>query len=138
MTLCDTIIWLDKSFRFLSRSCPFGSVIQRVAGSERGSAHLRGGERGCLPERCRAPQWGQTPLHDAAENGGAAVVEPLLAAGAAVDAKDKVSQGGGGRAGLGGRTQLCVSSRFSCVVLLDIGFKLASRISERMGHISTM
>ena len=99
---------------------------------------MRGGERGCLPEHCCAPQTGLTPLHLAAHNGRAAVVEPLLAAGAAVDAKDKVSQGGGGRAGLGDRTQLCVSSRFSCFVLLDIGFKLASRISERMGHISTM
>jgi len=65
-------------------------VIQRVAGSERGRTHLRGGERGCLPEPCRAPQLGQTPLHWAAVFGNAAVVEKLLAAGAAADAKAEV------------------------------------------------
>jgi len=70
---------------------------------------LRGGEGGCLPERCRAPQSGRTSLHLAADDGRAAVVGQLLAAGAAVDAKDQV-RGGGVMGGLGGRTQLCVSS----------------------------
>ena len=47
-------------------------------------------ERSVLPERCRAPQDGFTPLHEAAEGGHAAVVEQLLAAGAATDAKNAV------------------------------------------------
>jgi len=54
-----------------------------------GSKHLRR-ERGCLPERCRAPQEEKTPLHRAAEFGHAAVVEKLLAAGADKEAKDAV------------------------------------------------
>ena len=54
-------------------------------------------ERGCLPERCWAPQTGFTPLHLAADNGHASVVEHLLKAGADKEAKDPVSweQGGG-------------------------------------------
>ena len=51
---------------------------------------MRGGEGGCLPERCLASQRGETPLYHAAEEGHAAVVEQLLAAGAAMDAKDEV------------------------------------------------
>ena len=71
---------------------------------------MRGGEGGCLPERCRAPQKRWTPLHLAAFAGHAAVVEPLLAAGAAVNAKDKVrAEWGADRGGLGGRMKLCVS-----------------------------
>ena len=53
------------------------------------------GERGILPERCRAPQDGDTPLHMAANGGHAAVVEQLLAAGVAKEANDKVFLGGG-------------------------------------------
>ena len=130
VTLCDPIICLDESFRFLSRSCPSGGVIQRVAGSGRGRTHLRDGERGCLPERCCAPQNIWTPLHLAAVCGRAAVVEPLLTAGASVDATDKVRGGGGAdRGGLGGSTPLCVFSLFSCFLLLIIGLKLKSRKS---------
>ena len=88
-------------------------------GGGRGRTHSRGGEGGCLPERCRAPQGGKTPLHLAALRGHAAVLKLLLAAGTAVDAKDKVrGEWGADRGGLGGRTQLCVSSWFSCFVLL--------------------
>ena len=54
-----------------------------IAGSGRGRTHLRGGEGGCLTERCRALQNGFAPLHLAAHGGYAAVVEQLLAAGAA-------------------------------------------------------
>ena len=65
------------------------------------------------------------------------MVEQLVAAGAAVDAKDKVRRGGGGGGGMGGRTQLCVSSWFSCFVLLKFGCTLASRISKGIGHVGS-
>ena len=52
------------------------------------------GERGCLPDRCRAPQNERTPLHWAARS-GRAVAGQLLAAKADVEAKDDVVRGGG-------------------------------------------
>ena len=48
------------------------------------------GEMVCVPERCRGPQDGRTPLHIAVVYGHAAVAEMLLKAGAAMDATDKV------------------------------------------------
>ena len=48
-------------------------------------------ERVCAPELCRGPQDGDTPLHTAAGNGHAAVVETLLHAGVAKNATDRVS-----------------------------------------------
>ena len=57
---------------------------------------MRGGVGECLSDRCRAPQHGMTPLYDAARRGHAAVVEQLLAAGAAVDAEGEVRGGGRG------------------------------------------
>ena len=53
------------------------------------------GERGCLPDRCRAPQNGGTPLHLAAAEGHAAVAGQLLAAKADVEAKDNGREQGG-------------------------------------------
>ena len=50
-------------------------------------------ERGCLPDRCRAPQRGRTPLHQAALRGRAAVVGQLLAAKADVEAKKDTVRG---------------------------------------------
>jgi hypothetical protein len=105
--------------RFLRVSCAFlwlrppgGDCKDRGGrGGGRGRTHWRGGETGCLPERCRAPQGGETPLHHAAEGGHAAVVEQLLAAGGAADATGKVrGKWGADRGGRGGRTKLCVSS----------------------------
>jgi len=72
---------------------PSGSGIKRVAGAgegERTCAEDRGGTCLSVPERCRAPQWGKTPLHRAAERGLAAVVEQLVAAGAVMDAHDEI------------------------------------------------
>ena len=60
----------------------------------RGRTHLHG-ERGCLPDRCPAPQIGRTPLHYAAIYSYAAVMEQLLAAGAEKDARNNVRGGGG-------------------------------------------
>ena len=72
---------------------------------------MRGGEGCCLPERCRAPQRGFTPLHLAAVGGHAALAKQLLAAGATADAKDNVRrEWGADRGGLCGRRKLCVSS----------------------------
>ena len=51
----------------------------------------------CLTERCHAPQYGNMPLHFAAEKGHAAVVEKLLAAGTDKDAMTKVRRVGDGR-----------------------------------------
>ena len=48
----------------------------------------------CPTERCRAPQEGDTPLHDGASKGHAAVVEKLLAVGVVKDAKNKVRRAG--------------------------------------------
>ena len=59
-----------------------------------GRTHLRR-ERGCLPDRCPAPQLGYTPLHLAVEGGHAEVVEQLLAARADVEAKNQVKWEGG-------------------------------------------
>ena len=57
--------------------------------------HFRG-EMGCLPERCRAPQNGDTPLCVWVKKGGdAVVVAKLLAAGADKEAKNGVRRGGG-------------------------------------------
>ena len=54
------------------------------------AAHALRRERVCLPERCRTPQNGTTPLHIAAVNDHAAVVEMLLHAGVDKNATDKV------------------------------------------------
>ena len=60
------------------------------------------GARGCLPERCCAPQGGATALHHSAAKGHVAVVKKLLAAGANKNVKRKVSgRGGRGDAGCG-------------------------------------
>ena len=87
-------------------------------GCWRGRTHLRA-ERGVLPERCRAPQGGTTPLHSAALRGHAAVVEQLLAAGAAKDAKDAVRGSGSGRVedrkGSEGSTRCFLISSLLCV-----------------------
>jgi len=53
------------------------------------------GERVCLPDRCRAPQFGNRPLHFAATRGHAVVVGQLLAAKADVAAKHSVRGQGG-------------------------------------------
>ena len=56
-------------------------------------AHALRRERVCVPERSRAPQDGNTPLHVAVANGHAAVLEKLLAARAATDPTDRVRGG---------------------------------------------
>ena len=57
-------------------------------------AHALARREGCLPERCRAPQNGNTPLHLASWKGHASVVQQLLAAGAVTDATTGVRQAG--------------------------------------------
>jgi hypothetical protein len=94
-----------------SAVAPLWGWYNEVCGGGSERTHLRGGERGCLPELCCAPQYGSTSLHLAAYGGYAAVVEQLLAAGAVADTKDKVrGERGAHRGWLGGRMQLCVSS----------------------------
>jgi len=53
-------------------------------------------ERLCLTERCRAAQDDYTPLHGAALEGYAAVVDQLLAAGADTETQNKVRGQWGG------------------------------------------
>ena len=62
-------------------------------GFRRGRTHMRR-EGESLPEHCCAPQDGHTPLHLAADDGNAAVVEQLLAAGADTEAKCEVRRAG--------------------------------------------
>ena len=72
-----------------------------------------------MPERCRAPQSGWTPLHLAVNYFRVAVVEQLLAAGAAKDAKSEVRGAGSGRVedreGWEGSTHLLLISSLLCV-----------------------
>ena len=93
-------------------------MVQWVAGNGGGRTHLRG-ERDVLSERCRAPQHRNTPLHRAAKGGHAEVVEQLLAAGAAKDAKNAVRGVGSGRVedrkGSEGSTHLFLISSLLCV-----------------------
>ena len=64
------------------------------------------------------------------------MVDQLLAAGAAADAKDKVrGELGADRGGLGDRTQLCASSFFLFFCFSNSGFQLASRIRKGIGHL---
>ena len=84
------------------------------------------GEGRFLTARYCPPQYGHTPLHRAAMNGHAAMVEQLLAAGADVEMKDAVSGERGmrdaDRAGLGGDTRRVLASLFSCCSLFSLGF----------------
>ena len=91
---------------------------------------------GLLPERCREPQGGEMPLHRAAYGGHTAVVEQLLAAGAAVDAKDKV-RGGAGEGWVAEHSSACPLG-FSFVCFSNFGFKIASKISKGIGHVTTV
>ena len=58
-------------------------------------AHALRRDKVCVPERCRALQGRATPLHYAVEKGHDAVVEKLLAAGAATDLMNQVRVRGG-------------------------------------------
>ena len=97
---------------------------------------MRGREGGYRPERCRAPQDGDTPLHLAVEH-GLAVVEQLLAAGAAVDAKGNV-RGDGVWIGVGWGAERSSASPLVFLVLCfsKFEFKLASRIGKGVGHVT--
>ena len=97
---------------------------------------MRGGEGGCLPERCCERQDGETPLHFAALYGHAAVVGLLLAAGATVDFQDEV-RGGGEKKGEGWVAEHSSACPLGFVVV-KFGFKLASRIRTGIGHVTTV
>ena len=85
---CTTHLVVSSLFVFLCR--PRGVVVPRGARVREGAHALRR-ERVCVPDLCRAPQDGWTPLHYAACEGHAACVEKLLTAGAVPDATDKVT-----------------------------------------------
>jgi len=92
------LVWWEVSCLAPSVVYPFrGLVLQLVTGfghaCRRGYTHIFT-ERGCLSERFRSPQAGQTPLHLASLKGHASVVRQLLAAGAVTDAKCRVRRVG--------------------------------------------
>jgi ankyrin repeat protein len=65
-----------------------------------------------MPERCRTPQNGDTPMHVAAREGHAVAVQKLLAAGATKKQPNQVKGGTSdtGRVVSRGSTFFCVSS----------------------------
>ena len=74
--------------------CPCEGVVPRGAQLSKGAHALRR-ERVCVLDLCRAPQRGDTPLHIAANKSHVAVVEKLLAAGAATETTNNVRGGVG-------------------------------------------
>ena len=119
---------------------PLWECCTEHRGGGRGRAHLRGGEGGRRPERCHLPQGGHTPLLLAADGGHTAVVEQLLAAGAAVDAKDEVRRGVGGWIGEGWVAEHSSACPLGFIVLCfsKFGFQLAARISKGICHVTTV
>jgi len=97
MSLCHRVLASSALSCFVVFLRPSEGVARRGSRLLEGVQALARRERGVLPERCRTPQIGRTPLHKAAEGGHAVVVEQLLAAGAAKDAKDEVRGVGSGR-----------------------------------------
>ena len=90
MVLGSAASELSRSFPCLPLST-FGGTEGHECG--RGRTHLHR-ERVRLNECCCAPQAGITPLHRAAMNGHAAVVEQLLAVGAVNHATTEVTCAG--------------------------------------------
>ena len=68
--------------------------MQSFSGGGWGARTCAARERECTTERCSAPQGGDTPLHRAALQGHAAVVELLLAARAVTDVECHVTWAG--------------------------------------------
>ena len=68
------------------------------------------------------------------------VVGQLLAAGAAVDAKNKVRGRGGGRIGEGRESEhsSACALGFLVVCFSDSGFQLASKTRKGVGHVTTV
>jgi hypothetical protein len=85
---------MGLSLRFLTQSCPCGGVVPRGRQVKKG-AHAWRRDRVFVPERCSAPQDGDTPLHFAASYGNAASVPKLLTAKAAKAATNRVRGKGG-------------------------------------------
>jgi hypothetical protein len=87
----DFVAWV--SLGALVRGCTPVEVWTEGAPVREGAHALARRERGCALDRCRTPQDGGPPLHHAAQNGHADVVDKLLAAGAAMDVPSKVRGG---------------------------------------------
>ena len=135
----DSLLHTGRVLLFSLPQLPLWVCGTEDRGGGRRHTHWRGGEIGCLPEPCRAPQGEETPLYCAAGEGHSAVVEQLLAAGAAVDAKSEVrGELGADRGGLGVEHSSSCPLDFLVLCFSNYGFKLASRISKGMSHVTTV
>ena len=131
MSSCFSGFVLAQKLVRILWACAVG-VVQEGSGVGRRRTHLHGRKGGYLPECRREWQGGRTPLYRAAEEGHAAVVEQLLAAGA--DGTAAADDGSTPRSiaqGDGVLAMLEEAQRLRCIAF-------AMGLQERLGAASAM